>query len=51
MARSWDEVKGDGATAGLDEARAAEIMAEMRDQVRADEFADIGRSWRPAAQG
>jgi predicted XRE-type DNA-binding protein len=44
MARSWDEVKADAVAAGLDEARAAEIMAEMREQVRAYKLAEIRRS-------
>jgi hypothetical protein len=35
VARSWDEVKVDAVAAGLDEVRAAEIMAEMREEVRA----------------
>lgn len=44
MARSWDEVKADAVAAGLDEVRAAEIMAEMREQVRAYKLAEIRRS-------
>jgi hypothetical protein len=44
MARSWDKVKADATATGLDEERAAEIMAKMREQVRAHKLAEIRRS-------
>lgn len=44
MARSWDKVKADAVAAGLDERRVAEIMTEMREQVRTRELAEIRRS-------
>lgn len=44
MARSWDKVKADATAAGLDEGRATEILAEMREQVRAHKLAEIRRS-------
>jgi hypothetical protein len=43
MARSWDKVKAHAAATGLDEGRVAEIMAEMRERVRAHKLAEIRR--------